>query len=72
MITDAGKVNLYVLVRSMATWAGSTKDEVLTFLTEQEFTTEENQPLETYQGDDCLYPKGFCMYGSGNAVIVYL
>jgi len=59
-ISDEGKRSLFFLVRDLDTIKNETiKTMFLTFATNNGFTSDEQKPIETYQGSDCLIPPQF-------------
>lgn len=56
MISSPFQLSLFILARDPRTFHEKYHDEVMRIVKEKGFTKEINKPLETYQGDDCLYP----------------
>ena len=59
IITDKMKNSLYILARDVERFMDMYNDEVLEFVGEAGFESVTSSPLQQYQGDDCMYPKGF-------------
>lgn len=49
------ETSLYILARDVEEFRNQYEDEVLALVKEQGFIYFYNKPLETYQGDNCLY-----------------
>ena len=55
VVTGPWRVYLFVLARNVTEFKQNYDHEVLTELKEQSFTKFYNKPVETYQGNDCIY-----------------
>ena len=57
IITDPGRVTLFVLTRDIATFEAEYEAEVLDWLVNNGFDSPANEPIKTYHDDTCLYPE---------------
>ncbi|XP_065900303.1 apolipoprotein D-like isoform X2 [Dysidea avara] len=59
VVTDPFSANLFVLARNVTEFKQKYDEDVTTILKQQGFTKFYNKPIETYQGNDCMYIKPF-------------
>ena len=62
VITDPGRVTLFVLARDIDTFEAEYEAEVLDWLENNGFNSTANEPIKTYHDDTCLYPEDESMF----------
>ena len=55
LVTDAQRLNLFVIVRDVAEFEDEFEQEVLEFLDENGFNTPINSPVKLFHSDECQY-----------------
>lgn len=56
VVSTPFRTSLFILARDVEQFRTQYQDQVLALVRRKGFTSSSNQPLETYQGTDCLYP----------------